>query len=46
LTKAKPIHKRLPNPLIREGIKDYDREGSVEKKILAVSLQGLGAKLD
>jgi hypothetical protein len=45
LTKAKPIHKRQTHPLVREVLhKDFDRWGSAEKKSLAVSLKGLGAK--
>jgi hypothetical protein len=41
--KAKHIHKRQTHLLVRE---DYDRSGSVEKKILDVSLKGLGAKMN
>jgi hypothetical protein len=34
LAKAKPIHKKQPNPLIREDVTHvlYDRKGSVRKK--------------
>jgi hypothetical protein len=43
--KAKHIHKRLINFLVREILhRDYDHKGSVEKKSLVVSLKGLGAK--
>jgi hypothetical protein len=42
--KAKHIHKRQTHLLVREMLlKDYYRKSSVEK-ILAVSLEGFGAK--
>jgi hypothetical protein len=45
LARASSICKCQTHPLVREDVyKDYDRRCSFEKKILAVSLKGLGAK--
>jgi hypothetical protein len=45
MTKAKLIHKRQTNPLIRGCyIRTYDPKDSVAKHSLVVILEGLGAK--
>jgi hypothetical protein len=47
LAKTKTIHKRQTHLIVRKDVhKDYDGKGPVEKKTPAISVKGLGAKMN